>query len=66
MAKEQLNISDEVRVRINAADRKATYVVTAVNGIWVDNKEYAQGDEVVLTSAVADALFREGSIEERP
>ena len=61
---EQVNISDEVRARINAVNRKASFTVTAVNGVWIDNKEYAQGDKVSLPSAVADALIREGSLEE--
>lgn len=61
---EQVNVSDEVRAKINAVNRKASYVVTAEHGIWVDDKEYLKGDKVSLTSAVADALFREGSLKE--
>lgn len=64
MPAEKLTTSDKVKAKINAADMKGTYVVTAEHGIAIDDKEYKKGDRVSLTTAVARALFSEGSIKE--
>jgi hypothetical protein len=61
---ENLNTSEKVSHRINAADMKGAYVVTAEKGVQIDDKTYEKGDRVSLTTAVARALFSEGSIKE--